>query len=442
MDTVVGVKEFQVAAALLDGQQELLGQQVHSQWGPVHLFELCLTFGLFDTAWAMAEKGVRGCRLEAYHLKRNVASTVERWTSWSLDCQCKAWQVCDLCCFGFPVNEGVWMKDWDASLMDAADAARESAKKPLLRATLDAFRSGDGAPSFAPFAISEDALVHLLDIAILTGDQTVAMRCAEQSKLRPLRRWRSHDVFEFSTRRWLPLTDEVSFYGWSYELRAPHILTAALAVGGTFDGLWLSVGEAMPFREALTLCGALPGRPHRTSWAPEGRNNLGSLFLTPLGAKRIEHAQAANIPLDHFGVRCLIEDPLCGRSSPCLSFIDLAILLGRPDLAELATSQAPMLSQEGCRAIERWARPSPERWALVAIRALTLSWRREVTKAVAVYQAMKQYGGFCPVFLVDEVVVFSMSTDIMDQLNLWEAVKMTGWAHLGRRANLLSHSAK
>ena len=93
------------------------------------------------------------------------------------------------------------MKDWDASLMDAADAARESAKKPLLRATLDAFRSGDGAPSFAPFAISEDALVHLLDIAILTGDQTVAMRCAEQSKLRPLRRWRSHDVFEFSTRR-------------------------------------------------------------------------------------------------------------------------------------------------------------------------------------------------------------------------------------------------
>lgn len=33
--------------------------------------------------------------------------------------------------------------------------------------------------------------------------------------------------------------------------------------------------------------------------------------MTPLGAKRIEHAQAANIPLDHFGVRCLIEDPLC-----------------------------------------------------------------------------------------------------------------------------------
>ena len=196
-NVVSGVKEFHLAEALLNGQQELLSRTVPSQWGQVHLFELCLAFGLSDTAWAMAQKGVKGCKLEAYHLKRHAASAPDRWTSWSLDCQCTAWQVCDLCCFGFHVNEGIWMKDWDAALTDITEAARKTAQKPLVRAILEALRSDAGPP----LAISEEAMVHLLDIAILLGNKEAASYCAARSKLRPLRRWRSHDLFKFSTPR-------------------------------------------------------------------------------------------------------------------------------------------------------------------------------------------------------------------------------------------------
>ena len=76
-ETVLGVKEFQIAQALLEGRAELLSQPVPvpSHWAnPAHLFDLCLTFGRFDTAWAMAERGVKGCRLEAHHLMRKQMS--------------------------------------------------------------------------------------------------------------------------------------------------------------------------------------------------------------------------------------------------------------------------------------------------------------------------------------------------------------------------------
>jgi len=67
-DRLVGVKEFHVAQALLEGRQEELSQLLPSQWGMVHLFDLCLWFGHADTAWAMAMRGVEGCILEDHHL--------------------------------------------------------------------------------------------------------------------------------------------------------------------------------------------------------------------------------------------------------------------------------------------------------------------------------------------------------------------------------------
>ena len=51
---IVGVREFEIGGALREGKEELLRQLVPSQWGPVHLFDLCLTFGHVDTALAMA----------------------------------------------------------------------------------------------------------------------------------------------------------------------------------------------------------------------------------------------------------------------------------------------------------------------------------------------------------------------------------------------------
>ncbi|CAJ1372038.1 unnamed protein product [Effrenium voratum] len=50
---VAGVREFQIAKALMQGRD--LSQLVPSQWGPVHLFDLCISFGYQDTANAMAE---------------------------------------------------------------------------------------------------------------------------------------------------------------------------------------------------------------------------------------------------------------------------------------------------------------------------------------------------------------------------------------------------
>ncbi len=60
---IVGVNEFQIAKAVLGGHLESLSQKVPSQWGSVHLFNVCLRFGLHDTAWALAEAGVKGCIL-------------------------------------------------------------------------------------------------------------------------------------------------------------------------------------------------------------------------------------------------------------------------------------------------------------------------------------------------------------------------------------------
>ena len=61
---IIDVNEFQIAQALLAGQPELLSQEVESR----HLFTMCMQFGHEETASEMLRQGVRGCKVEAFHL--------------------------------------------------------------------------------------------------------------------------------------------------------------------------------------------------------------------------------------------------------------------------------------------------------------------------------------------------------------------------------------
>ena len=177
------------------------------------LFDLCLAAGLSETAWALAESGIEGCALEVHHLKRKFHDQNSGGCGTCKDGR----QTCDECCFGFPVDQGIWMKDWNANLADAAEAARQTAEQPFVRAALKTFRSG---PVPHTLAISEEAVTHLLDIAILIGDKEAAVCCAKHSALRPLRRWSSDGIFEqVVQRRSLQVTEEWTIYFNCWSLR-------------------------------------------------------------------------------------------------------------------------------------------------------------------------------------------------------------------------------
>ncbi|CAK9107624.1 unnamed protein product [Durusdinium trenchii] len=179
-----GVKEFQIAVALMEGHKELLSKNVPSQWGEVQLFDVCLRLGLFDTACAMAQRGVGG-GLDVHHLNRTFFEFDPRFpdnehvellhSQYSCTCCWDQRKTCDGCCFGFPIDHGIWMEDWAANCRDAAEEACQTAKHPLVWNLLEALHCGTALP----FAISEEAMVHLMDIAILTGDKEAAMHCAE-----------------------------------------------------------------------------------------------------------------------------------------------------------------------------------------------------------------------------------------------------------------------
>ena len=109
----------------------------------VDLFDLCLWFGHVDTALALAMRGVEGCVLEDHHLGPfSRDSSVRRGS-----CYCQGRDTCRYCCWAFPVDQGIWMEDWDVDLFDFNDegeptlgaipAAREAAAIPLTRAMLD-----------------------------------------------------------------------------------------------------------------------------------------------------------------------------------------------------------------------------------------------------------------------------------------------------------------
>ena len=159
---------------------------VQSQWGPVHLFDLCLRCDHLGMALALAAHGVPGCVLEDHHLGPiNRDSPKLGWFS----CNCQGWGTCEYCCWAFPVEQGIWMEDWDADLMRgstcAIGAAQKAAATPITRAMLDIC----SLDMELPFSGSPKAMARLLDIAILTGNQEATVNLAKKCQLRPLRRW-------------------------------------------------------------------------------------------------------------------------------------------------------------------------------------------------------------------------------------------------------------
>ena len=78
------------------------------------------------------------------------------------------------------------MADWAAGLDHAVGAAEVAAARPVPCAVSDALQSGQ---PLQHVVISPRSMARLLDLAILTGDETLAALQASQSPYRPLRRW-------------------------------------------------------------------------------------------------------------------------------------------------------------------------------------------------------------------------------------------------------------
>ena len=348
---IVAVDEFQVAAAILGGELELLSQEIDSQ----HLFTLCCRFGLHSTAAAMMTRGVRGCVLEAEHLEPFRAPRGLGTRAIRRDCECGSrWKTCRSCCWGFDFPSGVWMSDWSSSIQRARGLAFEVASRPLFRAVSEAFCSGNTLPNCL---ITRPAMARLIDVAILTGDAELAAALSAAADCRPLRRWRWQDLID---------VDDAPFLGsWrvqeAIEVCEPGVIKAAVAAGAAFEGLvGCDVPYQLPFREALALCDdrelwdevkwkMAAGSPH----APGTYNNL-SLFLctcsdlddsgrpaVELSAELLQAARDDNLLLEEFAVCIYLGDcPACGRECGWtrLTLLDCAILRGQAAAAELCAS--------------------------------------------------------------------------------------------------------
>ena len=181
---ISGVNEFQVAKSLLAGEIDILGQEIQDLDSNEHLFNLCMAYGLDDTARALVTHGVPGCLVQQKHL-----GPFAWFQNASAACRScgRSWRTCEECCWGFDPESGCWMQDWAAGFRDVQECARKAAEKPLTQALFQALRSGSPLPGVE---LTDVAMARLLDIAILTGDEKMALSCIKRGQQRPLRRWR------------------------------------------------------------------------------------------------------------------------------------------------------------------------------------------------------------------------------------------------------------
>ena len=334
---LVGLKEFQIAKALLDGHAAKLSQQIPSQWGDVHLFDVCLFLGFEDTAWALARYGVEGCQVEMHHLGPFGIIQGLNHPPW----------VSESYCFGFPLDRGTWMPGCDYYTKNAAEAAKKVARKPWFPDLLDMVCSEQKLG----FAVSAKAMARLLDIAILTGNKEAATGLASKCALLPLRWYSSAFFFHWHT-------DELQPF-------AIPILRAALAAGIDFSELSVCFcnygSEWIPFSQALfllstslwmELCGFLPPSP----WRPQHLNSLADFFvlrryaqeIPKLDAEKLQNAGKAGVDLRCIKVPLMWSPP--GRnyqSRTFVSLLDLAIVWGQPDCAEICASMDVELTDFG-----------------------------------------------------------------------------------------------
>jgi len=448
-EEVIGVNEGLIAIALVKGQKDLLSEMVQSQWGPVHLFDLCLRCDLLGMALALAAHGVPGCVVEDHHL-----GPFSRDSSVGQDsCQCQGRDTCRFCSWAFPVDQGIWMDDWSVDLVDwhdedesestlgAIPAAHMAAAMPLTRAMLDI----SSCDMELPFSGSPKAMARLLDIAILTGNQKAAIKLSQKCQLWPLRRWvvnwRSEDCWEAAM--------------------------TALWAGASFEDLLVKdfhqLGQDIPFAQGLFLeskledwheiCHLLP-RCHDL-WRPSNLDNeFGELFLEhlhgPDGGKKLNagkiHAAAnAGVDLQFFSVeaRCLGDGTYAFGTRALVTLLDLAIWSGDPQSAEAVVNAGIELKDDD-KTLEWHKRalrgvsltlllpgrqvvvvPSDAQTAAAAAgcAALKRSLKNESSqKCVVLFQMMGKMlkGKSVPMLLVREILSYSMPVpEIIDQLDLW-----------------------
>eukprot|EP00435_Cladocopium_sp_Y103_P071910 s45_g38.t1 len=426
--------------SLTRGWEEPLAELVPSQWGLVHLFDLCLWFGHVDTAWALASHGVKGCTLEDHHLG---ASPTARDGQLILFCDCKGWETCSLCCWGFPLENGIWMKDWDVPFDYVADAACKAAKMPLVRSLLD-ISSRDET---LPFAMSEAAAARLLDLAILCGNVEAAANLAKTCQARPLRRWKGSEL----------------------KCRKSTVF-AALWAGANFEGLHLGlICEEVPLLRAVALDFELEQWQQFGQFFPAGKNQwptcdmeLGDHFLEEefdgkdcVSMLKIQNAFKAGWDLKRVWTAVRFEE--FGHGFCAASLLDVAVLCGQPDCAGALGSAGVELKvdcldlhREAFRrdgwfeAIRSGMWQGSTIWQVLSLGSasdcksaafaaahafLTESFQREgVEKGIALYQtlAKKFHPRGVPMALVRHILAFSMeASKILDQLDLWDEVR--GW---------------
>ena len=423
---------------------------VQSQWGPVHLFDLCLRCDHLGMALALAAHSVPGCVLEDHHLgptkNRNL------WGGRSGPCTCRGWSTCPCCCWAFPVEQGIWMEDWDEEFQYAISAAEEAAATPLTRAMLDVCSRDKGLP----FSGSPKAMARLLDIAILTGNQKAAVNLSKKCQLRPLRRWgMNHSTAHMWEEDFWKAARTALWAGAGFQ---------DLMVRSLNDWSGTNHNEDLTFSQILFLRSKLEDwqeirhllpQCHEV-WRPRNCDNwLGEFFLEgphrprggmKLSLDKIRAAEDAGLDLQFSYV-----EVFCGNDATRapVTLLDMAIWCGQPDFAEACVDggielkgdektlawHKQVLRGEGVRL----AFPPPvdygpnlvpseaETAAAAAGRAwLKRSWKSESSqKGFVLYQMMLKMfkGRSFPMALVQQILTFATTVPkIIDQLDLWEHV--------------------
>ena len=280
---IVGVNEFQIAKAVLGGQLESLSQKVPSQWGSVHLFNVCLRFGLHDTAWALAEAGVKGCILESSHLTIPTTGTELAVPPGFAGrcCKCSCYQLCGKCTWGFPVvqKRTIWMRDCNAKIADAKAEAGKVVQKH--EAFLDRIVSSIEFNKAIPFTITPQAMARLLDIHILCPGNHEVLTFSRYSPVRPLRRWRSGDLFGFSSSyefqlRYIEQMLAALVSGAKFRHNAELPLTHLLALAANGPNFWRVTKRSYP---EIDMAALLTSRIHSEPRQLPESNDLGRLLL-------------------------------------------------------------------------------------------------------------------------------------------------------------------
>ena len=388
-------------------------------------------------------RGVPSCILEDHHDLGPSSGGASHLRC----CKCQGWNTCQYCCWAFPVEQGIWMDDWDVDLVDrfgtggAFPAAREAAATPVTRAMLDICSSDVELP----FSGSPKTMARLLDIAILTGNQKAAVNLSKQCQLLPLRRW----GMCYSHNCWWEAARTALWAGADFQ---------DLMVPDPFE---LNDSEGVPFPQALFLESKLEVwqeirhlLPQRHGlWRPTNLA-LGDFFLEgppdeeKLSLDKIHAAEDAGVDIQ-FCTLPVFEENNASYIESIVTLLDFAIWRGQLDCAEACLARGIELKDDD-RTLA-WHKqilrgeslslrvpylyflalnvvPSEAQIAVAAAgrASLKISLKSESSqKGIVLYQMMLKMfkGRSFPMALVQEILQMSMPLPkIIDRLDLCEHV--------------------